>query len=242
MSIELRDVMKKVRLGPIKLTYEHLNIHVPDGSHVALLGRKEAGLEAIVNLICAADAPDSGKVVRSHSISWPIPSSNFVAQHLPLVANARFIARLYETDEKPFIARLDELGRFGDWFGVTVSDCPPEVRSLFCFLVGVCLPFDQYILTGMAVGPKSERGNIGEIVDELCRRAGLLLIGQDIKNAQQYCTQAYVFDKGQATYYDDMEAAAEHFNSIEVKDLGDDDFMGVDSDLESLVNVDFGVV
>jgi capsular polysaccharide transport system ATP-binding protein len=242
MSIELRDVTKKVRLGPIKLTYEHLNIHVPDGSHMALLGRKDAGLEAIVNLICAADAPDSGKIVRNHSISWPIPSSSFISQHLPLIANARFIARLYETDERSYIAQLDELGRFGDWFTVTVSDCPSEVRSLFCFLAGVCLPFDQYILTGMNVGPKSERGRIGELVDELRQRAGLLLIGQDIKNAQQYCTQAYVFDKCQATYYDDMEAAAEHFNSIEDTDAGDDDFMGVDSDLESLVNVDFGVV
>jgi capsular polysaccharide transport system ATP-binding protein len=241
MSIELRDVMKKVRLGPIKLTYDRLNIHVPDGSHVAFLGRKDAGLEAIVNLICAADAPDSGKIVRTHSISWPIPSSSYVAQHLPLIANARFIARLYEADEGPYIARLDELGRFGDWFTVQVSDCPPEVRSLFCFLAGICLPFDQYIITGMNVGPRGERGRIGEMIDELRQRAGLLLIGQDIKNAQQYCTQAYVFDKGQATYYDDMEAAAEHFNSIEDKDLADDD-MGVDSDLESLVNVDFGVV
>jgi capsular polysaccharide transport system ATP-binding protein len=241
MSIELRDVMKKVRLGPIRLTYEHLNIHVPDGGHVALLGRRDAGLEAITNLICAADAPDSGKVIRTHSISWPIPSSNFVSQHLPLVANARFIARLYEADEKPYLAQLEEIGRFGDWFTVRVSDCPPEVRSLFCFLVGTCLPFDQYIMTGMNVGPKGDRGRIGELVTELCQRAGLLMIGQDVKNAQLYCTQAYVFDKCQATYYDDMEAAAEHFNSIEDKDLADDD-MGVDSDLESLVNVDFGVV
>jgi capsular polysaccharide transport system ATP-binding protein len=241
MSIELRDVMKKVRLGPIRLTYDRLNIHVPDGSHVALLGRKDAGLEAIVNLICAADAPDSGKVLRTHSISWPIPSSSFISQHLPLIANARFIARLYEADEGPYIARLDELGRFGDWFTVQVSDCPSEIRSLFCFLAGVCLPFDQYILTGLNVGPKSERDRIGAMIDELRQRAGLLLIGQDIKSAQQYCSQAYVFDKGQATYYDDMEAAAEHFNSIEEKDT-DDDFMGVDSDLESLVNVDFGVV
>ncbi len=173
---------------------------------------RRRGLEAIVNLICAADAPDSGKIVRTHSIaSWPIPSSNFVSQHLPLIANARFIARLYEADEGPFLARLDELGRFGDWFTERVEDCPQEVRSLFCFLAGSACPSTNTSSPAMNVGAKSERDRIGEMIDELRQRAGLLLIGQDVKAAQQYCTQAYVFDKAEATYYDDMEAAAEAF-------------------------------
>ena len=238
MSIELRDVMKKVRLGPIRLTYENLNISVPDGASVALLGRKEAGLDAITKLICAADAPDSGRVIRTHSISWPIPSASFVASHLPLVANARFIARLYEVDEKAYVARLEELGRFGDALHTVVTKCTGEIRSLFCFLCGITLPFDQYIFTSLSVGPKSERGRIGELVDDLRQRAGFLLIGQDVKAAQQYCSQAYVFDQGEATHYDDMEAAIEHFSSIEEKDVEDDGFMA-DSELEDLVNVDF---
>jgi capsular polysaccharide transport system ATP-binding protein len=241
MSIELQGVTKKVRLGSIKLNYEDLNIHVPDGSHMAFLGRKEAGLETIVKLICAADAPDIGKVKRTHSISWPIPSANFISRHLPLIANARFIARLYEADEGPYLARLAELGRLDDWFGVKVDECPGEVRSMFCFLAGICLPFDQYIITGTNAGGKNERGRVAEMLDDLRSRAGILLIGQDVKIAQQLCTQAYVFDKGKATYHDDMEAAAEHFNSIEVKDQGEDDFLGddVDTELEELVNVNF---
>jgi capsular polysaccharide transport system ATP-binding protein len=238
MSIELRDVTKKVRLGPVRLTYEKLNLDIPDGASVALLGRKEAGLEAITKLICAADAPDSGKVIRTHSISWPIPSASFVAAHLPLVANARFLARLYEVDERAFIAKLEELGRFGDWFDTEVKLCPGDIRSLFCFLSGILLPFDQYIFTSLSAGPKSERGRLGEMVDELRQRAGFLLIGQDVKSAQSYCSQAYVFDQCEATYYDDMEAAIEHFNSIEAQDVESDGFME-DSELEDLVNVDF---
>lgn len=238
MSIELINVTKKVRLGPIRLTYENLNIKVPDGASVALLGRKEAGLDAITKLICAADAPDSGSVIRTHSISWPIPSASFVASHLPLVANARFIARLYEMDENAYVARLEELGRFGDTFQTVVSKTTGETRSLFCFLCGITLPFDQYIFTSLSVGPKSERGRIGELVDDLRQRAGFLLIGQDVKAAQQYCSQAYVFDQAEATYYDDMEAAIEHFSSIEEKDVEDDGFMA-DPELEDLVNTDF---
>jgi len=48
MSIELRNVTKKVRMGPVRVTYSGLDLTIPDGARMALLGRKEAGLEKIV--------------------------------------------------------------------------------------------------------------------------------------------------------------------------------------------------
>ncbi|MBV8976625.1 MAG: hypothetical protein JO261_16230 [Alphaproteobacteria bacterium] len=239
MSIVFEDVTKKVRLGAVKLTYTGLNLHIPADSRMALLGHKQAGLEAIVNLICAADAPDYGRVKRTHSISWPIPSGQFVAKHLPLVANARFIARLYEADEGKFLLQLAELGKLREWFDVKVEECPNEVRAMFCFLAGICLPFEQYLITKVNVGPRSERDRIGEMLEELGTRAGILLVGSDVRTAQRICSEAYVFDKGCATFFNDMEAAAEAFSEIETDEAGDDDFMGGDAELESLVNVDF---
>lgn len=239
MSIELRNVTKRVRMGAVKVTYENLNIRVEQDSRVAFLGHKEAGLEAIVKLICAADAPDRGTVTRTHSISWPIPSSVFLSKHLPLCANARFIARLYEADEPSYLARLAELGDLGKFMNQRADDCPNEIRSLFCFAAGVLLPFDHYILTNLNVGKKAERERVGEIVDDLRQRAGLLLVTHDVKPAQQFCDQAYVFDEGRATFYDDVDAAVEHFGTIAAKDEADEDSMDFEPELESLVNEDF---
>ncbi|MBV9993093.1 MAG: ABC transporter ATP-binding protein [Alphaproteobacteria bacterium] len=239
MSIELRNVTKKVRMGHIKLTYTGLDLAIPDGARVALLGRKEAGLDAIVNLICAADAPDKGTITRTQSISWPIPGAGFLSKHLTLAANARFIARLYETNEEAFLARVAETGRFGDLINARMDECPTEMRSLFCFLIGALLPFDHYIFTGLNAGPKEDRGRIAELVGELAQRAGIVLVGQDAKNAEVLCDRAYVFNEGTATYYDDMEAAIEHFSSIEAREVDEDDFMGADPELEDLVNMDF---
>jgi capsular polysaccharide transport system ATP-binding protein len=239
MSIELRNVTKRIRMGHIKLTYTGLDLTIPDGARMALLGRKEAGLDAIVNLVCAADAPDKGGVTRTQSISWPIPGASFLSKHLTLAANARFIARLYETDEEAFVARVYETGQFGDWMNTRMDEIPTEMRSLFCFLIGALLPFDHYIFTGLNVGPKEGRGRITELVGDLAQRAGIVLVGQDAKSAEALCTTAYVFNEGTATYYDDMEAAIEHFSSIESRDMDEDDFMGADPELEDLVNMDF---
>ncbi len=241
MSIELRNVTKRVRLGHIRTTYENLNIRLDEGSRVAFLGHKEAGLPAIVNLICAADAPDSGHILRTRSISFPIPTSTYVQKHLSLAANARFIARLYETDERDFLARVVEMGGLEKFIDLRSDKCPSEARSLFCFAVGVCLPFEHYILTNTNIGKKTERDRIDGIIDEVRQRAGLLLVTSSIKSAQQFCDQAYVFDEGSVTFYDDMEAAAERFKAIvskgDIEDYGEEE--ETDSVLEDMVNTDF---
>ncbi|HWA92671.1 MAG TPA: hypothetical protein VG889_21745 [Rhizomicrobium sp.] len=240
MSISLRNVTKKVRLGPVRLTYEGLNLEIPDGSRMALLGHKDAGLTAIVNLMCAADAPDAGYVERTQSISWSIPSASFVARHMSLAANARFLARLYETNEDAYVARIAELGQFGDEYNIMVDRCTNEARQQFCFLAGICLPFDHYILTNLNVGKKTDRERNAAMVQELGERASIVLVGANVKAAQSLCDRAYVFQDGRATFYDDMEAAAEHFASIVAKEVDeDDDFMGSDTELQDLVNMDF---
>ena len=239
MTIEFKNVMKKVRLGPIRLTYGDLNIRIEENSRMALLGAKGAGLEAIVKLICAADAPDSGAIRRTHSISWAIPETPHLHKHHPLISSARFLARLYEVDEEDYLARVLKMADIGDSVNLRADKCPKEEMSRFLFSAGICLPFDQYVLTNVSVGGKDDRERFVEIVEDLGRKAGILLVTQDVKSAQKICTEAYVFDKGQATYFDDMDAAAEYLRGANSKEEEDEDFFDADPELENLINVDF---
>jgi capsular polysaccharide transport system ATP-binding protein len=241
MTIEFINVTKKVRQGHVRLTYENLNIRVEPHAKMALLGHKEAGLESITSLICSADAPDKGRVLRTHSISWPIPSSQFLKKHLPLATSARFLARLYEVDPSGYIGRIAEMAQIGDHMNSRGDKCPKEAVSRFLFSAGLCLSFEQYIFTNLNAGGKDDRARFADLVKETAARAGLLFIGSDLKVAQQFCDEAYVFDGKSATYFDDMDAAAEFLGSIAKK--GDDDegedFFDADPELESLVNMDF---
>jgi capsular polysaccharide transport system ATP-binding protein len=239
MTIEFKNVTKRVRLGAIRVTYENLNIRIEEKARVAFLGRTEAGMEKLVNLICSADAPDRGAITRTHSISWPIPATHCVQKHLPLAASARFIARLYEVDEAVFTAKVSEVAALGDFVNTRGDRCPKEVLSRFCFSVGICLPFEQYVLTSVSAGSKDDRPRFATIVEELGQRAGILLVTQDAKSALQFCNQAYVFDDGRATFFDNMEAAAEYFSSTTAAEEDNGDFFDSDPELESLVNTDF---
>jgi capsular polysaccharide transport system ATP-binding protein len=241
MTIELRDVVKKIRIGSVRVAYEDLNIRIEEGAHVALLGHPEAGVDGLVELICGADAPDAGRVTRTHSISWPIPWSAYMQQHLSLTANARFLARLYGVNEREYLARIAENGldKFLDLRGDRVAS---ETRTAFAFVAGMCLPFDRYILTKTSVAQKTDPELAPRLIEEAKKRAGLLLVASSAKPAKQFCDQAYVFDQGQATFYDNMDAATEHFNSIEARDKDRDseaDEEDEDSDLQNMVGLDF---
>jgi capsular polysaccharide transport system ATP-binding protein len=238
MTIELRNVTKKVRLGPVRVTYEDLNIRIEDKAHVAFLGHKSAGMEGIVSLICNADAPDSGRVTRSHSISWPIPGSSFLHKHHSLATSARFIARLYELDPSALIAEVSEMAQLGEFLHVRGDRCPKEILSRFVYCVGLCVPFDRYILSSASAGAREDRPRFAEILQGVRERAGILLVTQDVKSASQLCDVAYVFDEGRATYFDNMEAAAEYFS----KASGDDDdesFFDAEPELQDMVSMDF---
>ncbi|HTT97661.1 MAG TPA: hypothetical protein VMF58_06390 [Rhizomicrobium sp.] len=236
--IEFRNVMKKVRLGAVRVTYEDLNIRIEENTRVAFLGHQGAGLEGIIDLICAADAPDSGIVTRSHSISWAIPGNAFLHRHHALASNARFIARLYEVDSEEFVAKVTEMANLGEFLHTPADRCPREILSRFAFSVGMCLPFDHYILTSVSAGGKSDKPRFAEVVADAGQRAGILLATKDLKAAQQFCDQAYVFADGRATYFDNMEAAAEFFGSLE-GDSDDTNFFEAEEELEDLVNMDF---
>jgi capsular polysaccharide transport system ATP-binding protein len=239
MTIEFHNVTKKVRLGPVRVTYEDLNLRVEENTRMAFLGHHSAGLDSLVDLICAADAPDSGYVTRSHSISWAIPGNAFMHRHHSLAANARFIARLYQVEPEPFLATVSEMAQLGEFANTRSDRCPKELLARFVFSVGLCLPFDHYILTAIGAGSKADRPRFAEAVVAAGERAGLLLVTQDLKAAQQVCDQAYVFADGRATYFDNMEAAAEFFGSIASEGDDNDSFFEAEEELQDLVNMDF---
>jgi capsular polysaccharide transport system ATP-binding protein len=241
MTLELRDVMKKVRIGAVRIVYEDLNIRIEEGANVALLGHPEAGLEGLVDLFCAADAPDAGQVIRTHSISWPIPWTTFLHQHISLSANARFLARLYEVDENEYLAQIARNG-LQKFMHTRVDQVSGDVKTAFAFVAGMCLPFDRYILTRTSLAQKVDPELAPRLIEEAKKRAGLLLVTSNVKPAKQFCEQAYVFDDGQATFYDDMDAAAEHFSSIESRGKdrdSEDEDEDEDSDLQNMVGLDF---
>jgi len=217
MTIEFRHVDKRTRKTIAPVSFKDLNFSISERGRTALLGHQGSGLDAILDLICGADAPDSGEIIRDAAISWPIPEMNFMHRHLSFEANANFIARLYGVDKASFLSRVIEMADVRDLLLERVDYCPRGVLSRFACALGVCLPFDLYVLTNTGIGEKQDRERFNAIIEEIGQKSGILLAMSNGKAAQQFCDKAFVLDAGRMVYYDDIEAAVEHFQSIDSK-------------------------
>jgi len=223
MSIELIGVSKRTRKTITPVIYENLNIRIEHGDHVALLGPKGSGLDLIVGLICGADAPDRGRVVRTSSISWPIPNTNFMHKHLNFVGNARFIARLYGLKPSEFVPKVLEMANLGEFVNERLDHCPKDLIGPFSAALGLCLSFDLYLLRSASLGGKANGDRFQAIIADLQRDHGLVIATSQAKGVSDLCDKAYVFDSGKAVYYDDVEEALDHLKRIATKQVDEEE-------------------
>jgi len=241
MTIEFRHVDKRTRKTISPVSLKDMNFSISEGERTALLGHRGAGLEVILDLICGADAPDSGDVIRDAAMSWPIPGTSFMHKHLSFEANANFIARLYGVNPRSFREKVMEMAGVQELRLERMDHCPKAALSRFAFALGVSLPFDLYILTNTNVGDKDDRGRFKSIINEIIQRRGILLAGSNGKAAQELCEKGLVIDAGQVVYHDDIEEAVEHFGKIKVKpsQASEPEFMDETEAEEELEQDDF---
>lgn len=212
--IELRNVAvrKRKTINPVSLT--DINIRIGERERVALLAPPNGTLDLLIAVICKANAPETGRVIRTSRLSWPIPSATFLHKHQTFVGNARFVARLYGVHQSSFIDQVLNVAKVNDLAETRLNHCPKRAVSRFAFALGACLPFDIYLLTSTSIGEKEERADYAEMIAEMGKRSGLIIATSVGKSAKSLCDRALVLDPSGSVEYDDMDAAVEHLERI----------------------------
>jgi capsular polysaccharide transport system ATP-binding protein len=233
--IELSNVTFRTRNTLSPVVFEDVNFRIDDGEHVAILAPNNlSGLSVLQQLICGADAPDTGRVVRTGSLSWPIPGNSFFHKHTSFVANSRFIARMYGLDSKTFISRVCEMAGVTDIMHERLDYCPKSALAPFAFSLGACVPFDTYLLTSAVAAKGKDGAALQQCLQDLAARSGIIVMSTSAKGVSDLCERAYVLDKGKVIPHDDVEEAADHLKQLAAKAVDDDDLIKEVSEEELL--------
>jgi capsular polysaccharide transport system ATP-binding protein len=216
MSIDLVAVSHSIkpRRSSRRLKFHDINMHIGSDWRAAILGRKGSGLDELLSIICGAIYPARGSVTRSSEISWPIGETGFLLRDASLVTNLRFVARIYETNDDAYTARVDELAEIGEHWNDKLGGCPKDVQARFAFGLGVCLPFDIYLFDSVELRDDDFQQRADAVIDELAQAAGIVIATTKGDIAQQFCDRGFVLDDGTITYYEDIEAAVAHLERL----------------------------
>ncbi|KIC15146.1 ABC transporter ATP-binding protein [Leisingera sp. ANG-Vp] len=196
--------------GERKIVIDNLNLTLPPGRSLALLGRNGAGKSTLLQIIAGTMRPDSGRVLSDGTISWPVGLGGSFHGDLTGAENTRFIARIYGADTTALVKFVEEFSELGKFFHMPVRSYSSGMKSRLTFGASMGIKFDTYLVDEVtAVGDAAFKRKSQAVFAARMREAGAIMVNHSMAQLRQYCDSGLVLEHGQVRYFEDLEEAIE---------------------------------
>jgi capsular polysaccharide transport system ATP-binding protein len=217
--IEFHHISKAYRTrGRPKVLLKDFSLALPKGAKVGVLGRNGAGKSTLLGMVAGTVRPDKGVIRRHAAISWPLGFAGSFHPDLTGAQNVRFVARIYGVDTDSLIACVEDFAELDDFLDMPVRSYSSGMRARLAFGMSMGIAFDWYLVDEItAVGDAAFRRKCLAAFKSRLKDAGLLMTSHSPGMIRSYCTSGLVLEGGEATYFEDVEAAiAEHERNMAV--------------------------
>jgi capsular polysaccharide transport system ATP-binding protein len=210
--IRLENLTKIFTLeGQRKVVMKDVTIEFPSRVSVALLGRNGAGKSTLLQMIAGTQAPTSGRIVSTGSISWPVGFAGSFHPELSGVQNTRFVARIYGVDSDELVDFVEDFAGLGQHFQLPFKTYSSGMRSRLAFGVSMGIPFDTYLVDEVtAVGDAVFRAKSSAVFKARMQTAGAFVVSHSMPMVRNLCQVGVVLEDGKLSYYEDIDAAIAH--------------------------------
>lgn len=207
--IRFENLTKSFRLkGERKIVIDNLNLTLPTGRSLALLGRNGAGKSTLLKIIAGTLRPDHGRIVSDGTISWPVGLGASFHGDLSGAENVRFIARIYGVNTDDLVRFVEDFAELGKSYHMPMRSYSSGMRSRLTFGASMGIRFDTYLVDEVtAVGDKSFRRKSREVFAERMQYSSAIMVNHSMRQLRKFCNAGVVLEAGRARYYDDLEEA-----------------------------------
>lgn len=212
--IVLKDLNKAFRRGgKWNRVANNITATFPSRTSVALMGRNGAGKSTLLKIIGGTMRPDSGKVLSDGRVSWQIGFAGSFHPDLSGAQNTRFIARIYGVDTNNLEKSVADFAGLGDSFDMPFRTYSSGMKARFAFGVSMSIPFTYYLIDEVtSVGDAAFRQKCNDVLAARLSEAGSIVVSHNDAMLRTLCSAGAVLEKGNLTYYDDIDAAIEQHN------------------------------
>lgn len=207
--IRFENVNKTYSLsGKRKVVARNINLNIPSGACVGLLGRNGAGKSTLMRMISGTLAPGSGRIHHSGSVSWPVGFAGSFHPELSGAQNTRFIARVYGCDTEELVDFVADFAQLGVHFQLPFRTYSSGMRSRLAFGVSMGVRFDTYLIDEVtSVGDAAFQTRSRDMLIERTKTAGAIVVSHGMGMIRQLCTSGAVLENGNLNYFEDVEEA-----------------------------------
>ncbi len=207
--IRLDSVTKSyLTLNGRKVVFRDLSLDFPDHANVGLIGRNGAGKSTLMRLLSAVELPDSGNIITSGRLSWPVGLRTGMQRNLTGRDNVKFVCRILgvrRSAMKEKIRYVQEFAEIGEYFDRPVSTYSAGMVARIAFGTSMAFDFDFYLIDEvMAVGDAAFKKKSKQVFKERLGKSKVILVSHNMKTIRKMCDVIVHLDEGQATVYDNV--------------------------------------
>ena len=214
--IELQHVYKSYPLKEGKhVVLNDINLRIEEGRNLAILGLNGAGKSTLIRIIGGAEPPDSGRVIRTSRVSWPIGFSGGFHGSLTGRENLRFVSRIYGADIKKVTKYVEDFAELGPYLDMPIKTYSLGMKSKLAFGLSMAISFDFYLIDeAFSVGDAAFRAKAAKALKERTAQSTLIFVSHSTAAVRQVCVCGAVLNAGTLVYFPVLEDAIKHYSEI----------------------------
>lgn len=193
-----------------------INVVIPQGVSVGLIGANGAGKSTLLRLIAGMDTPERGEVIRHSRVSWPVGLAGGMQGNMTGRQNVKFVARVQGSDPdevKRVIQFVEDFAEIGPAFDEPIRTYSSGMKSRISFGLSLAFDFDVYISDeATAVGDRAFKDKATALFKSKVGVSSLIMVSHSEGILKDLCQSGLYIKKGQAFWYDDINEAIRHYH------------------------------
>lgn len=213
--IEVDHISKQyyTRSG-LKTVLDNVSFSLKKGEKIGILGRNGAGKSTLIRLMSGVEAPTSGEIRRTMSISWPLAFSGAFQGSLTGMDNLRFICRIYDVNIDYVRQFTEEFSELGEYLYEPIKRYSSGMKARLAFALSLAVEFDCYLIDEViAVGDSRFSEKCRYELFERRKDRSIILVSHSNSAMKEYCENAMVLDAGKLHTFDNMDLAYDFYHS-----------------------------
>jgi capsular polysaccharide transport system ATP-binding protein len=191
-----------------------ISAEFPDKVNIGVMGRNGAGKSTLLRILAGTEQPDSGRVVRTTRVSWPIGFSGGFSSSLSGKENCRLVARLYGVDVDEVVGFAADFTELGTYFDMPVRTYSSGMKAKLAFGLSMAVDFDVYLVDEVtAVGDSRFQAKARKAFEDRSSRSSVIIVSHHLNTVRTYCKRCAILANGRLQHFDSVEEATKVYEA-----------------------------
>ena len=201
--------------GDYRPVIRNLNLTLPSGKSLALLGRNGAGKSTLLSIVAGTMSPDTGQIISDGSISFTVGFAGSFHGDMTGAQNTRFVARVYGVDTDELTAFVEDFAEIGEHFNMPVRTYSAGMKSRLAFGISMGIKFDTYLIDeATATGDARFRRKSSEVFRTRMAQSSAIMVSHSMADIRNFCDAGLVLHDGGIEVFDDVEDAIKRHEAL----------------------------